>query len=185
MFPVIATPPFDPISKNLLLNLRKSDRAPASTHNILPSSVTACPQDPAMNDWQEINRLTKDPQAVRSMAKRLLKLPYVTWSEERLRFLKDMARERELITTRQAEYLTDLRNETELHSTAGGFSVTSLTEDCWRNREPDRYRGLSDDDVDFIERIRGKTALPRRALLRLFACCRQLGLIEEYIDIAA
>jgi hypothetical protein len=138
-----------------------------------------------MTDWQEINRISKDPQAVRSLAKRLLKLPYVTWSEDRLRFLKDMAREREPITTRQTEYLIDLRNETELHSTAGGFAVASLIEDCWRNREPDRYRGLNDANREFIERIRGKTSLQLPQLRRLFACCRELGLIEKYIDIAA
>ena len=96
-----------------------------------------------MADWKEINRISKDPQAVRSLARVLLKLPYVTWAEERERFLKDMAREREPITTRQAEYLLDLRDETELYSSVGGFSVASLSEDCWRNRDPDRYSGLS------------------------------------------
>jgi hypothetical protein len=78
-----------------------------------------------MTEWQEINQISKDPQAVRSLAKRLLKLPYISWHEERLKFLRDMAREREPITTRQAEYLIDLRNESELYSTAGGFAVTS------------------------------------------------------------
>jgi hypothetical protein len=93
-----------------------------------------------------------------------------------------MAKEPEPITTRQAEYLTDLRDESELYSTVGGFSVASLIEDCWHHREPDRYRGLSDDNCDFIERLRGKSALPRPQLRRLFACCRELGLIEAYID---
>ena len=138
-----------------------------------------------MTDWREINRMSKDPQAVRSLAQKLLKLPYVTWSEGREKSLKDMALEREPITTRQTEYLLDLRDETELHSVAGKFSVAALIEDCWRNRDPDRYRGLSDDNREFIERIRGKTSLARPQLRRLFACCRELGLIEGYIDIAA
>ena len=138
-----------------------------------------------MADWKEINRISKDPQAVRSLARVLLKLPYVTWAEERERFLKDMAREREPITTRQAEYLLDLRDETELYSSVGGFSVASLSEDCWRNRDPDRYSGLSDDNREFIERIRGKTTLPRPQVRRLLAYCRELGLIERYVDIAA
>ncbi len=79
-----------------------------------------------MTDWKEINRISKDPQGVRSLAKRLLKLPYITWPEERMRFLKDMARESDPITTRQAEYLIDLRDETELHSKVAEFSVASL-----------------------------------------------------------
>jgi len=45
-----------------------------------------------VTDWQEINRISKYPQAVRSLARRLLELPYVTWPQERLRFLRDMAR---------------------------------------------------------------------------------------------
>jgi hypothetical protein len=138
-----------------------------------------------MTDWQEINRISKDSQAVRSLAKRLLKLPHITWPEERLRFLKDMAREREPITTRQAEYLIDLRDETELHSKVAGLSVASLIGDCWLSRDGDRYCSLSEKNREFIESIKGKTVLTRPQLRRLFACCRDLGLIEEYIDIAA
>jgi hypothetical protein len=136
-----------------------------------------------MTNWQEINRISKDPQAVRLLAGRLLKLPYMSWPEHGRSFLNNMAKEREPITTRQAEYLIELRDETELHQVVGGFSVRSLIEDCWHNREPDRRRGLSAENCEFIERIRGKSALPRRQLHRLFACCRELGLIEAYIDI--
>ena len=35
-----------------------------------------------MTDWQEINDLKRNPQAVRALAKRLLKLTYVDWREE-------------------------------------------------------------------------------------------------------
>jgi hypothetical protein len=143
------------------------------------------PTGDAVTDWQEINDLKRNPQGVRALAKRLLKLTYVDWREEQARFLKDMAREKEEITTRQAEYLTHLRDQTELFSTAGGFSVASLIGDCWRYRLPDRYRGLTDDNLEFVERIRGKTVLTRPQLRRLFFCCRELRLIEEYIDIAA
>jgi hypothetical protein len=138
-----------------------------------------------MTNWQEINRISKDPQAVRLLARRLLKLAYVSWSEERRGFLEKMAKQREPIGTRQAEYLLDLRDATELFSTVQGFSVARLIENCWRNRFPDRYRGLSDENCEFIESIKGKTILARPQLLRLLFCCRQLGLIEEYIDIAA
>jgi hypothetical protein len=152
---------------------------------ILPRITTGLSTGRAMADWQEINRISKDPQAVRSLAQRLLQLAYMAWAGDRLRFLEDMARVREPVTTRQAEYLIDLRDDAELFSTVGRFSVAALIEDCWRHRLPDRYRGLSDDDCQFIERIRGKTSLPRPQLRRLFACCRELGLIEAYIDIAA
>ena len=138
-----------------------------------------------MTNWREINEISKAPQAVRSLARRLLKLPYMSWSERGRGFLENMAKEREPITTRQAEYLIELRDETELHQVVGGFSVGSLIEDCWRNQEPDRRRGLSDENRNFIESIRGKNALPRRQLHRLFACGRELGLIEAYIDIGS
>jgi hypothetical protein len=136
-----------------------------------------------MTNWQEINRISKDPQAVQSLAQKLLKLPYASWSEYNRIFLEDRTKQREPLTTRQAEYLIELRDETELYSVIGGFSVSSLIEDCWRNREPDRRHGLNDDNCHFVERIRGKTALPRPQLRRLFACCRELGLIEAYIHI--
>lgn len=152
---------------------------------IVPRINTGLSTGRAMTDWQEINRISKDPQAVRSLAERLLQLPYMTWAGDRLRFLKDMARVREPITTKQGEYLIDLRDDAELFSTVGGFSVAALIEDCWRHRLSDRYRGLSDDNCEFVDRIRGKTSLPRPQLRRLFACCRELELIEAYIDIAA
>jgi len=138
-----------------------------------------------MTNWREINEISKDPQAVRSLARRLLKLPYMSWPKHGRGFLENMAKEREPITTRQAEYLIELRDETELHRVVGGFSVQSLIENCWRNREPDRRSSLSDENCDFIERIRGKNVLPRRQLHRLFACCRELGLIEAYINIGS
>jgi len=120
-----------------------------------------------MTYWQEINRISKDPQAVQALAQKLLKLPYASWSEYNRIFLEDRTEQREPLTTRQAEYLIELRDETELYSVAGGFSVSSLIEDCWCNREPDRRHGLNDDNCHFIERIRGKTALPRPQLRRL------------------
>ena len=82
-----------------------------------------------MTNWQEINQISKDPQAVLSLAQRLLKLPYATWSEYNRIFLEDRTNQREPLTTRQAEYLIELRNETELYSVVGGFSVSSLVED--------------------------------------------------------
>jgi hypothetical protein len=98
-----------------------------------------------MTNWREINEISKDPQAVRSLARRLLKLPYMSWPEHGRGFLENMAKEREPITTRQAEYLIELRDETELHQVVGGFFVGSLIEDCWRNREPDRGEALRVD----------------------------------------
>src|SRR5262245_27955864 len=98
-----------------------------------------------MTDWRKINDISKEPQAVRSLAQKLLKLPY-PWSEHGRKFLETMAKQRAPITTRQAEYLIELRDDTELYHVAGGFSVMSLIEDCWRNREPDRHQGLSDDN---------------------------------------
>ena len=162
-----------------------SGRRAAVCYSSFQRISTAYPQARSMTNWREINEISKDPQAVRSLARKLLKLPYMSWPEHGRGFLENMAKKREPVTTRQAEYLIELRDDTELHQVVGRFSVGSLIEDCWRNREPDRRRGLSDENCDFIERIRGKNALPRRQLQRLFACCRELGLIEAYIDIGS
>src|SRR5262245_23986932 len=99
-----------------------------------------------MTNWEEINRISKDPHAVQSLAQRLLKLPYASWSEYNRIFLEARTKQREPLTTRQAEYLIELRDETELYSVADGFSVSSLIEDCWHNRQSDRHRGLNDDN---------------------------------------
>ena len=88
-----------------------------------------------MASWIEIDRIRKDPEAIRSLAKRLLKLPDHDWTEWEVDFLEDRSRQKDEINTRQAEKLLELRDEAEYLSKAEGFSVASLVENCWLARD--------------------------------------------------
>src|SRR5262249_17858069 len=82
----------------------------------------------SMQDYKEIDRIRKDLVGVRSLAKRLLKLPHADWNDWEIDFLQHMARHKgpDPITTRQAEKLLELRDDTEYYSSVRGFSVQSL-----------------------------------------------------------
>jgi hypothetical protein len=134
-----------------------------------------------MASWIEIERVGKDPIAIRSLAKRLLKLPDHDWTEWEADFLQDRSRQKDEINTRQAEKLLELRDEAELFSKAEGFSVASLVENCWIARDDLQY----ESDRTFIESLKGRTALKRRQLRKLFACSRELHIIEDYIALSA
>jgi hypothetical protein len=130
-----------------------------------------------MASWIEIDRIRKDPVAIRSLAKRLLKLPEHEWSEWEIEFLHDRARQKDEINTRQAEKLLELRDDAEYHSKAEGFSVGSLIENCWLARDDLQH----ESDRIFVESLKGRTAMKRRQLRKLFACSRELNVIEDYI----
>ena len=134
-----------------------------------------------MGSWTEIERIRKDLVAIRSLAKRLLKLPDHEWTHWELDFLEDRSCQKNEINTRQAEKLLELRDDAEYHSKVQGFSVASLIEDCWLAR----HDLSNESDRSFIENHKGKTGLKRRQLHKLFACCRELHLIEHYIALSA
>jgi hypothetical protein len=108
------------------------------------------------------------------------------WTASELAFLDDIACEKAPraikdrlydLTTRQIEWLVDLRDGTKDHAkTENGLSVARLIEQCWLNRH-----GLdSDEHIDFIERIHGRTTLKARQLGLLLHIARKLHEIEEY-----
>ncbi len=134
-----------------------------------------------MADWKEVNRILKDPTAVRSLASRLLKTPDYEWSERAGGFLDDMKGlpDGHVLTTRQGEFLADLRDEVEQVSKYRGFRIGILIERCFLNR----LDLTNDDDIEFIERVKqlGKTSIRKAWLGRLLKCCRELGEIESYM----
>jgi hypothetical protein len=136
-----------------------------------------------MQDYKEINRVRKDPVAVRSLAKRLLVIPNHDWNDWELDFLEHMARHRGPITTRQGEKLIELRDDSEYHSSVKGFSVASLITNCWLARDDLN----SEQDRKFIEELKasGASAIKRRQLGKLLACARELGEVEKYAAIEA
>jgi hypothetical protein len=136
-----------------------------------------------VQDYKEIDRIRKDSVAIKSLAKRLLRIPDHDWNDWELDFLDHMVRHRgpEPITTRQGEKLIELRDHSEYHSSVQGFSVASLITDCWLARDDLK----NEEDRKFIDnlKISGASALRRRHLGKLLACARQVGAVEKYIAI--
>ena len=68
-----------------------------------------------MASFRDINDLAKDPARARMMADGLLHMWNADWSEWERDFLEDMAarQSKEPLTTRQAEKLFELREDTE------------------------------------------------------------------------
>lgn len=130
----------------------------------------------------EMQRLSADPAAVRSLARQLLGIRDANWTDWELDFLDSMASlDADRLTMRQREVLVELRDNARTYTIVQGLSVPRLIRECWLARAD-----LDDDDESFVAGLaeRGVAALKRRPLLRLLRCCRELGIIDGYIDVA-
>jgi hypothetical protein len=130
-----------------------------------------------MASWREIERVRKDPAAVRATAATLLKPLRTDLTEWEADFLESMARHRaDELTTRQAEKLLEIRDGAQVLTEFLGFSVRLLLSGCW-----DARLDLSEADEEWIGRMRErrKDAIERKHVGRLMRCARELGLIEE------
>jgi hypothetical protein len=136
-----------------------------------------------MQNYKEIDRIRKDPVAVRSLAKRLLDIPKHDWNDWEIDFLQHMARHEgpDPLTTRQGEKLVELRDDSEYFSSVKGLSIQSLIKNCWLARDDLNREG----DRKFIEELKASnhSCVKRRQLGKLLACARELGEIEQYISI--
>jgi hypothetical protein len=128
-----------------------------------------------MTDWKEINRISKDPGAVRILAKSLLRMPDAARSDWEVDFLEHMSRRQDPLTTLQAEKLIQIRDDAQFFSTYDGFSVATLIERCWAAR----FDLNSDEDITFIERLKGRASIRKRDVGRLFRCCREVFILEK------
>ena len=130
-----------------------------------------------MASYRDINALAKDSSRVRNTARYLLTLHDADWSDWELDFLEDMSKCKDELTTRQAEKLVELRDDSIRYTKASGFLFTSVIDVCWRNRDE-----LDDSESEFIERLKalGETALRRRDAMRLRQCAVVLGEIEPH-----
>jgi hypothetical protein len=81
------------------------------------------------------------------------------------------------LSTRQAEILVELQDESVLYETPERFSIKSLVEDCFVMQHL-----LDKNEVDFIKRHRaaGTTKLRRRQVKFLFHCARKALAIEPH-----
>lgn len=131
-----------------------------------------------MADYREINALAKDPPRARSLAKFLLSQENFARTDWEADFLTAMLERRDELTTRQAEKLVEIRDDSILYTKVDAFVFTRLIETCWCNR----FDLDSDEDLAFIEQLKnsGKVALRKSEALRLKRIATELHEIEPH-----
>jgi hypothetical protein len=116
---------------------------------------------------------------MRALAAHLLGLPNGELTEWEIKFLGSIASDRttEEFTTRQAEKLMQIRDESEYVSEIGydRLSVKLLIEDCKLG-----HMNLREEYEDWILSIpKGTTSIRRRYVGRLLQCARDLKNIDD------
>jgi hypothetical protein len=131
-----------------------------------------------MTDYREINELAKNPARAQSLARFLLALPDIDWTDWERDFLEPKAAETGELSTRQAEKLIELRNNAIRYRTVSGYNLAALMEKCWLGRDD----LANDDDVAFIASLKagGQVYLTRPQALRLKRCATELGHLEPH-----
>ena len=135
--------------------------------------------------WKEIDRIRKDAQGFRALAKGLLThiAELTDWEKDFLTSISDQSG-KDQFTTRQSEKLLQIRDDhksvTEMRA---GFSVKLILRQCREGR-----LDLSEADEEWIlQRFeQSQTTIRRKHVGRLMRCARQLNLIDgEFDDIRA
>jgi hypothetical protein len=135
-----------------------------------------------MASWQEIDRIRKDPAAMRALAKRLSKSANEGFTPWETSFLESIALkvDTEQFSSRQAEKLLEIRDDSDILDTYRGFSLKALLKNC---REA--HLDLSEADEEWILEIpEGTTTLKRRQARHLLRCARVLRFIDQEEDAA-
>jgi hypothetical protein len=132
-----------------------------------------------MASWREIDRIRKDPTAMRALATFLLKIPNADLTEWEIKFLKSISGDQttEEFTTRQAEKLMQIRDDSEDVSEIGytRLSVRILIADCQIG-----HLDLGEDDEEWILTFpKGASSIKRRLVGRLLRCARHLNNIDD------
>jgi hypothetical protein len=132
-----------------------------------------------MASWREIDQIRKDPAAMRALAAHLLKLPSAGLTEWEITFLESISRNRttEEFTTRQAEKLLQIRDDSEYVSEVGyaRLSVRILIENAQLG-----HLDLSEDNEEWILRFpKGTASIRRGEIGRLLQCARDLNNIDD------
>jgi hypothetical protein len=131
-----------------------------------------------MASWREIDRVRKDANGARDLAKRLLKIYPGELTEWETDFLQSITTYTELFefTTRQAEKLLEIRDDTQPVAAWRGFSVATMIRQCYEAR-----LDLTEADEQWIVELRqqGGGAIRRKHLGRLMACARALNIIDD------
>jgi hypothetical protein len=129
-------------------------------------------------DFREIDAVAKNPCRARTIAQTLLPITGGDWSDWELDFLDHMSSYQDFLTTRQAEKLLELRDNSVRHSKLYGFHLKTLVNKCWIAR----FDLDSEQDIEFIERLHLNEAdtFRKADALRLLRCARSIGEIEPY-----
>jgi hypothetical protein len=135
-----------------------------------------------MASYREMDAVGRDRARFVLMCKRCLLFPDLDDRERQ--FLTDLIYGNEMmggkpdcLSTRQAEWLFEIRDKYELHSTLhDGFSVAILIRLCYEAR-----LDLDEYDEKWITEIRkaGRTKLTNAECGRLRRCATQIGAIEQ------
>ncbi len=131
-----------------------------------------------MTDYREIDGLAKSPDRAQTLAKFLLALPAVDWTDWELDFLDTMVERSEKLSTRQAEKLVEIRNNAIRYRQVSGYTLVRLV----RETHARRLDLAGEDDIAFIEGLhegRSET-LTKPQSLRLKRCAIELALVEPH-----
>ena len=127
-----------------------------------------------MASYREMDAVGRDPARFILLAKQCLVFRLKPGQRKFCESL--IAEPPERLSTRQAEWLFEIRDEYELHSTLyGGFSVAILIQRCYEAR-----LDLDEDDEAWIIKLwkAGTTKLSNAGCGRLRRCATQIGAIE-------
>ena len=130
-----------------------------------------------MATWQEINRVRRDARGARALAQRLLKVYPDALSSWELDFLGSLSitdvRE---FTTRQAEKLLQIRDDSEPVTKYRGYSIASLIRQCYEAR-----LDLNEADEEWVTEMRERSdsSIRRKHIGRLVRCARELCILED------
>lgn len=136
-----------------------------------------------MASWREINEVGKDPARVRRLAEQLLLIhrdELTEWERDFLDNVMGRGAEDEDLSTRQAEKLLEIRDEMKSYANIDGFNARKLIDQCWLARFD-----LSEEDEEFICKLRDAGCRRKSDAMRLLRCARQLSLIDRYVDLDA
>lgn len=132
-----------------------------------------------MASWIELERVRKDPNTFRLLARHLLKDPLCEETEFVDGFLENIANwKRDEISLRQCEVLLELRDSTEIHTQYRGLSIPTLISRChegrWMLNSTDRRR---------IENLyeTGRHFVTGAQMGWFKRVCKELGEMEEYM----
>jgi hypothetical protein len=130
-----------------------------------------------MASYREMDAIGRDRSRFVLMAKQCLRF---NLTPSQRKFCESLIAEPpERLSTRQAEFLFEIRDEYELHSTLyGGFSVAILIQRCYEAR-----LDLDEGDEEWIMRIwkAGTTKLSNTGCGRLRRCAVRIDAIEPYV----